>query len=363
MLDLTWPFDGQVLNRGQGQASGDRLRIEVRGRLRGRAEVRLNGAPATVRVGEWRATVELRPGCNELVAEADGAFGRASHTIRVWFDPHGRKRYRFSVDDNSFWLREIGRNPGKYPSLFDSFYLRLWRDLHERYGLKVVLNIYYETEDGFTLADFPDRYRGEFEAASDWLKLAWHAQANLPDRPYEYAGYDRVAADHDRVAAEIRRFAGEASFSLPTVVHWAEVTESGMQALIERGVRNLSGIFRVVGGRQAGVYHLRDDRADVVEACAQWIDPRTGVAFSQADLTANNAPLETIVPTLETLTARPEHAEILDYFTHEQYFWPFYVRYVPDHGERVERMVAWATEHGYEPCWFHEGFLGGPEIR
>jgi hypothetical protein len=49
----------------------------------------------------------------------------------------------------------------------------------------------------------------------------------------------------------------------------------------------------------------------------------------------------------------------MDLFTHEQYFWPFYMNYVPDHPQRVETAIRWVTERGYKPVFFHEGFLGG----
>lgn len=363
MVAITWPLQGQVLNHLQGEPTGDGLRVVVKGCVRGTATVRVNGLETAPVLGEFSTPAVLAPGHNSLLVEAGGAGGHGSHRIDVWYDCHARKRYRFSVDDNSFWLREIGTNPDEYASLFDCFYLRMWRDLHTRYGLKVVLNIYYRTADGFELPMFSDRWKGEFADHAGWLKLSWHALADKPDRPYEYVGYEQVAHDLDLVNEQIVRFAGEPTLAPPTVMHWAEATWPGVKALVDRGVRNLSGIFRKRAGRQTGNYHLRDERADLVEACAQWIDADTGLAFSQADITANNAPVETIEPFLEELTKRPEHAEILDYFTHEQYFWPFYQRYVPDHPERVEALVRWATEHGYEPCFFHEGFLGGDEIR
>lgn len=363
MIELRWPYDGQVLNPRQGTAGPDGLTIEVRGSVRGSATVELAGTTLETSVGEFSLPVTLQPGRTDLLARACGPFGRGEHAVRVWYAPDEVKRYRFSVDDNSFWLRELGRHEQRYPSLFDLPYLANWRRLHERYGLKVVLNIYWATEDGFTLADFPARFRPEFESSSDWLKLAWHAATNKPDRPYEYAGYQEIADDHDRVVEQIHRFAGEATCSPPTVVHWAEVTADGMRALVEREVRNLSGIFRRLRGRHAGVYHLRDERAAIVEACARYIDEETQIAFSALGMVANNTPLEAIEPGLEAIAARPENGGILDYFTHEQYFWEFYERYIPDHWDRVEAMVRWAAERDYQPCWFHEGYLGGPEIR
>jgi hypothetical protein len=49
----------------------------------------------------------------------------------------------------------------------------------------------------------------------------------------------------------------------------------------------------------------------------------------------------------------------MDIFTHEQYFWPFYSNYLPDHFKRLDVAIRWLTENGYKPVFFHEGFLGG----
>jgi len=51
----------------------------------------------------------------------------------------------------------------------------------------------------------------------------------------------------------------------------------------------------------------------------------------------------------------------MDLFTHEQYFWPFYRHYLPDHPQRLDVTLRWVTEHGFKPVFFHEGFLGAPE--
>ena len=66
-----------------------------------------------------------------------------------------------------------------------------------------------------------------------------------------------------------------------------------------------------------------------------------------------------MVPKLEPLTKDPNTAEIMDLFTHEQYFWPFYQRYIPDHAQRLDATIRWVTEHGYKPVLFHKGFMGG----
>ena len=50
----------------------------------------------------------------------------------------------------------------------------------------------------------------------------------------------------------------------------------------------------------------------------------------------------------------------MDLFTHEQHFWPFYERYIPDHAQRLDAAFRWVTDHGYEPGFFREEYLGAP---
>lgn len=64
-------------------------------------------------------------------------------------------------------------------------------------------------------------------------------------------------------------------------------------------------------------------------------------------------------PKLEALAQGSCRSEIMDLFTHEQFLWPFYHDYLPDHAQRLEAAIAWATEEGYQPVFFHEGLLGG----
>ena len=50
----------------------------------------------------------------------------------------------------------------------------------------------------------------------------------------------------------------------------------------------------------------------------------------------------------------------MDVFTHEQYFWPFYNNYLPDHFQRLEKAVQWLTEHDYIPVLWNDGLMGAP---
>jgi len=353
------PFHGAVLNHRHGEQKDGGLKINVSGRAPLRDQVTVNGLP--VKRAGWRfaAEVVLDKKETEIVALSKGSIGNHEHRIKVVWDKYSKPRYRFSIDDNSFFLRDIARQ--KYASLFDCFYLKMLRDLHIKYGTRFVLNIYYATEDGFDLSQFPDSYKGQWKDNADWLKLAFHAYANEPDRPYQYAPAQKLIADLNKVADEIHRFAGEQSYSLPTVIHWGMVQPSALKPLAERGVRVLSGFFRQLNGIWDVNYWLDDERSEYLSRHDALMDFDSGIIFSKVDIVCNNTPIERIVPTLKAVAKDPNTAEIMDLFTHEQYFWPFYRNYIPDHGQRLDVAIRWVTENRYKPVFFHEGFLGGPQ--
>jgi hypothetical protein len=356
-LRISEPLHGAVLNRRLGEAVSGGLKIRVTGEAPVCDRVTVNGVLASREGRQFTAEVVLRHKENTITVVADSDLGRRQHQVRVLWDRYSQPRYRFSIDDNSFFLRDVFQK--QYASLFECFYLKLLRDLHTRYGARFVLNIYYTTGDGFDLSRFPDRYRGEWKDNADWLKLSFHAYANEPDRPYQKAPVGKLIADLDKVAGQIVRFAGKSTYSPPTVIHWAMVEPTALKALHERGVRVLSGYFRPSNGGWDINYRLDDERSEYLSRHDALMDFDSGILFSKVDLICNNTPVADIAPTLARLADDPNQAEIMDLFTHEQYFWPFYPHYVPDHGQRLATAIRWVTERGYQPVFFHEGFLGG----
>jgi hypothetical protein len=351
------PIHGAVLNHRHGEQTRDGLTIRVSGEARPEDRVTVNGSLCR-RVGNrFIADVVLRECETDLVAVTEGASGSQQDRVRVVWDRYSEPRYRFSLDDNSFFLRDIFQK--KYASLFDCFYLEMLRGLHKEYGTKFTVNIYYTTGKDFKLSDFPDRYKGEWRDNSDWMKLAFHAYADKPDRPYQDAPPEKLIADLDLVASEIQRFAGEEAYAPPTVIHWGMTRHSAFKPLASRGVRALSGYFRKMAGRWDVNYRWDDVRSEYLSQHDAWKDFESGIVFSRVDIVCNSVPLDRIVGTLEPQAKDPNTAEIMDLFTHEQYFWPFYRRYIPDHPQRLDAAIRWVTDHGYRPVFFHEGLLGG----
>ena len=364
-LKIHEPFHGAVLNHRHGKQTAEGLTIRVSGEARPGDRVTVNGMPCRREGKRFAADVLLCQPETDLVAVAEGTDGRQQVRVRVVWDRYSVPRYRFSIDDNSFFLRDIAQK--NYASLFDCFYLKMLRDLHTKYGVKFTVNIYYTAADDakfptaadFKLPQFPDRYKGEWRDNADWLRLAFHAYANMPNWPYQDAPPEKLVADLDLVAAEIRRFAGKEAYAPPTVIHFAMTRHSAFKPLYNRGVRVLTGDFR----HHDGKWDINYNWNEVVSAyCARhnaWKDFQSGIVFSRSSITCNLVPVDHIAAKLEPLAKDPNTAEIMDLFTHEQYFWPFYMNYIPDHPQRVETAIRWVTEHGYKPVFFHEGFLGG----
>jgi hypothetical protein len=316
----------------------------------------VNGVPAQRDGTDFQAEVVLREQETDLVAETT-SIPQIRDIARVVWDRNSRPRYRFAIDDNSFFLRDIWQK--QYDSLFDCFYLAMLRDLHATYGAKFVLNIYFTTADEFDLTKFPNRYRSQWRDNAHWLKLSFHAHADLPARPYIDAPPTQVIADFCKIRDEIWRFAGEETYAPTTIVHFGEVRPSTWKPLAEQGVTVLSGYFVRQGDDWPVSYRMDAPRAEYLSRHDALKDFPSGIVFSRIDLVCNTVPLDQIVPRLEAIAEDPNQSEIFDLMTHEQYFWPFYANYLPDHPQRIATAIRWVTERGYEPVFLHEGFLGG----
>jgi len=354
------PMDGAVMHARLGREVSGGLEIDVRGRAPQDAGVRVQGRPAERNGVHFQGTAVLQQRETEIVVSAGAGADRQETRIRVVWDRQSRKRYRVVIDDNSFFLRDITQK--RYGSLFDCFYLKMLKDLHERFGARFTLNIYYTTGDDWNLSQFPDRYRAQWQENADWLRLAFHAYANDPPRPYQDAPVEKLLADLKQVNEQIRRFAGPHTFSPVVVVHWGMTRPEAWQPLHEHGSPVLGGYFRKsADGRWDVNYRMDALRSEWLSRHDVLKDFDSGMMFSKVDMVVNSTPLDQVVPTLASVVGDPRQGEIVDLLTHEQYFWPFYERYLPDHAKRMERAIGFLTERGYECVFLQDGFLGGPQ--
>lgn len=151
----------------------------------------------------------------------------------------GRKCSYF-CDDAIWALRDVTRQ--RPTSAFDHPFFSVLKECHDKYGLKMQINLFYRTDffygmDEFTLADVTDVYKAEFAANADWLKFGFHSLQEFPDYPWINASYADVKKLFGMIHDEIVRFAGEDSFTYACVPHWCPMSKEGVRALKDCGIR------------------------------------------------------------------------------------------------------------------------------
>ena len=146
----------------------------------------------------------------------------------------------FFIDDAIWFLRDLARKRPK--SLFDSDFLRPLKAAHDRFGLKLQINLFYRTDffygmDEFTLAEVPSDYKAEWQENKDWLRLGFHSLQEFPDYPWVNIDYADVKKLFGMIKGEIDRFAGEGVFTTALVPHWCPMSKDGCRALKDCGIR------------------------------------------------------------------------------------------------------------------------------
>ena len=245
------------------------------------------------------------------------------------------KSFCFTTDDNILFLKDISER--KYDSVFRNPYLAFFKSLHEKYGLKVQMNLFFGNGD-FTLEQVSDRYGNEFSENSDWLIFAFHADKEYPAHPYRFADYSKVFGDCSAVNREICRFAGAPCLSDTPTVHYCTASEEGIRALRDCGVRGLFGLF---GQNPPSGYSLAPDKAALVSAGISQI--QDGITYFNIDLILDRLDITRIPARLEELSQR----DFVSVMIHEQYFYPEYRRYQPDYREKAEVAVKYLKEKGF----------------
>lgn len=358
-LRVDFPWDGDVLNRHDGIETADGLLVSLRGRAWRMAEVEVDGRPAIVSEdGRFEAPVRITRREQTILVDARSGSRVEQQRIRVMWDARSRPRFRFSVDDNVLFLRDLARSPDQYPSLFDHWYLRFWREMHTRYGARIHINIYFTDGEDFTLQQMPDRWKGEWADNATWLRLTFHARADKPDRIYKDATYEELATDIERVHEQILRFAGPEVLSPWTTLHWAECPREAAKALRDAGYRGLIILAREPVEKCTTRYYLPDGLVRHLAGRDAWKDFDMDLLFVNCDIVVNSVPLADIPSYLERQLGNGHTGELAELLIHEQYFrQDLPTHYQPDAFERVRAAIEFVHARGYQPVLWSEEFL------
>lgn len=358
MIRFLFPIDGDVLTPDDGcivndPLYGDRIRFTAR----------LEARPGLALTLNERNAIEVSPGVYEAEAYTDGVRttlqARAedeSAVIRVFRFKEAYRKYRLAIDDIVWSMRALAEQAPFVSSMFEVPFFALFRDLHEEFGTKIHMNIYFRDEGNFTLKQFPDKFKEEFIRNSDWFKFTFHARANLPDHIYQYAPYSELLHDYHQVTNEILRFAGPEVNTDVNGLHFAETTLEGARALRSVGIRCLVGYYIFdENGDPSIAYYLNKEQTAHCAGRDFWVDTAEDIVFSKDKMVIDTFALKDIVPRLDYLkNERPHESGTMNFVTHEQYFYPSFVRYQPDWRQKVFTAIGWAARNGYTPCFLDD---------
>ena len=306
--------------------------------------------------------------------------------------------YYFFIDDNIWFLRDLAKE--RPTSLFDHPYLKFLKEMHQKYGMKVQLNIFYETHPksdplgdagAFTLKEMPDCYKPEWKETARWLKLAFHAKAEFPDIPFINITYDEMMFEFSRIRDEVYRFAGEDSFCYSHMVpHWNCVSLGGCKALFDLGVKSMVGtqgeilpqdadlsslskahVERLMQNRTeptSWVYRHKYSDVDTLRLKGYnhmsfeefqrqtgtkkfYNDDKTGMKFkATCKFALDRCTPEQIVTFLHADLDK----EYVGFGTHEQYFYPNYFNYQSNYKEKIETALRIMNENNFRSIFYDE---------
>lgn len=355
-MEFRFPVDGDCVNSRDGTVKDGVLWLDVSVCAPAGHDISVNGILAAYDGGLYHTSVPVYGYRNSLLA-ADHTDGTKCR-IAVFSLPDAVGRFRLSSDDNILFLADITAHADTYTSIFDNPYLALYKKAHERYGAKVHLNLFYEyiptgtfSDPGrayFNLSMMTDRFREEFTANSGWLKLAFHARSEFPDRPYQHASAGTITEDCARVCREIIRFAGPACISNTTTVHWGEANRECVRALRSLGFRTLTGYFdRMTDGTPLVAYYTDGALLDHIYGRDFWMDTEEDMLFGRIDLVLNSGTYDRVMQQIAEITADPHRGGFVSVMIHEQYFYADYRNYLSDYTDRVLDVCAFLQEKGY----------------
>lgn len=375
-VSFVFPIDGDCLTVKDGRIEDGVLYVPVTVRAAEDAVLTISGIKAVYNPDTrlFEAEVPIY-GYRTTLSAVDSLNGyRADIVVYKMKDPINK--FYFTVDDAIIFLYDLTKEPEKYPSMFDHPFLAPFKKAHELYGANVHLNLYYEYtarcaedfaehKDYFNLTMMTDRYRSEWEANADWLTLSYHANANYPNMPGMVQSAEFYGESIRKVHKEIRRFAGEKSLVPATTMHWGNCKLGPFRAMRENGYKIQFASFRMVDNdspylsyygrdglgkyiRGAGVdAYNRPTDSEAGSGRDMWMDNEEGVLYCHTDMVLNVIDLENVESWMDAyMEARPK-SSFMHPMIHEEYYYPDYISYIPDCGERVLTAIRHLYEKGY----------------
>ncbi|MGN6492035.1 MAG: hypothetical protein ACTHLE_08585 [Agriterribacter sp.] len=343
---LSFPKDGDIFHISEGVVKNGLLRLDVDLSREITSGLQLNSHRLVT--GKKGVRLNLKPGPNKLKITSAN-----TEEFVIYYAPHLNKQYRISIDDAIWFLRDINQNKDHYSSIFQSPFLACFNELHKKHNVKLHINLFYETE-GFNLSEMTDKFKQEWIANADWIRLSIHAKSEFPDNPYRNASYDDIRRDVLQVNKEIERFAGKELMSNETTLHWGEVPVEVSRGLRDAGYNIQVCDFNVDNDLPPCSYYLTVPQRRHMNKRFVWRDNEENITFVRSAIIVDTVKREKILPFLDDYTTRRLYLPYVDFLIHEQYFYSFYKNYQPDYASKLDLCIKWAIQNNYKPGFLSE---------
>ncbi len=133
---------------------------------------------------------------------------RLSQLSDYVYKSNGETKYvHFSLDDVINIFKDLTKNCNKYKSIFENKTLSYFKELHEKYGLKLSCYSFYDFSK-FKLSEATDKYRSEFMDNADWLKFGFHSFESKSDFGLNTSNIFVITDDYNKAITELNRITG-----------------------------------------------------------------------------------------------------------------------------------------------------------
>jgi len=258
--------------------------------------------------------------------------------------------YHCALDDTIDVLEEINLKADELESIFDVDVMALLKQFHDRHGAKFSLYLFYEKLGAFNLSEMTDRFRGEWRANSDWLRLSFHAKTKKPGEVgyyrYHESDYQTAKDDFHIIKREILRFAGPECWDNYPRTHFWSGSREAVRAWRDCGV---GGLF--FGPGHPSLY-FDEETLERHKADDFLYDDQMGMLCIRTNVQLPCGQGLTVVGVKEVL-AGLENNRIIEIFADDYN--------VLDYREQMETAIAWAVDRGFKAVFYDEVFGGSTE--
>lgn len=125
--------------------------------------------------------------------------------------------------------------------------------------------------------------------------------------------------------------------------------------------RSMTGADRAIGTEGFALFYKDQETESYLRTNRNYYDPLMGIFITGPGAVCSNlTPLDKTEEKVKNNISINEKngCEVMNMASHEQYTYPYYPNYLPDHLQRIELAVKTAVEAGYTGTFYAEGLLG-----